>query len=57
MGDADIGARPVAGPGGERQPSLLVQKVCLAVIVIAVIVTVVVPTLIWAAGILLAGSR
>jgi len=57
MGDADIGARPGAGPVKEQHPSLLAQKVCLAVIVLAIFVTVILPMLIWAAAILLAGSR
>jgi hypothetical protein len=57
MGDADIGARPAAQTGGEKQPSLFVQKACISVIVVAVFVAVVLPMLVWAAGILLAGSR
>ena len=57
MGDADIGAQPGAGPGGEQQPSLLLQKGCLSAIVLAVFITVVLPMLIWVAGILVAGSR
>ena len=57
MGDADIGARSGAGSGREERPSLAVQKVCLSVIAAAVFVAVFVPMLIWAAGILLAGSR
>jgi hypothetical protein len=57
MGDADSGARSGAGPDRDERPSLVVQKVCLSVMVIAVVVAVFVPALIWAAGILLAGSR
>ena len=57
MGDADSGARPGAAQGREERPSLVVQKVCLLAIVVAVFVAVFVPMLIWAAGILLAGSR
>ena len=57
MGDADSGARPGAAQGREERPSLVVQKVCLLAIVVAVFVAVFVPALIWAAGILLAGSR
>ena len=57
MGDADIGARPGARPGGEEQPSLFLAKGCLSMIVVAVFVTVILPMLIWAAAILLAGSR
>ena len=57
MGDADIGARPGTGSGREERPSLVVQKVFLSAIVVAVFAAVFVPMLIWAAGILLAGSR
>jgi hypothetical protein len=57
MGDAPIGARPGAGTDSEEQPSLVLAKGCLAAIVLAVFVTVVLPMLIWAAAILLAGSR
>ncbi len=57
MGDADIGARPRAGSSREERPSLVVQKACLSAIVVVVFVAVFVPLLIWAAGILLAGSR
>ena len=57
MGDADMGARPGAGTGGEKQPSLFAQKACVSLIVAAVFVVVVLPMLVWAAGILFAGSR
>jgi hypothetical protein len=57
MGNADIGARPGGGPGGEEQPNLFLAKACLTVIVLAVFVTVILPMLIWAAAILFAGSH
>jgi hypothetical protein len=57
MGDADSGARSGAGPDREERPSLVVQKVCLSAIVAVVVLAVFVPMFIWAAGILLAGSR
>lgn len=57
MGDAESGAGSGAGPGREERPSLVAQKVCLSALVVAVFAAVVVPMLIWAAGILLAGSR
>jgi hypothetical protein len=57
MGDADSGARSGAGPDREERPSLVAQKVCLSAIAVAVVAAVFVPMLIWAAGILLAGSR
>lgn len=57
MGDADIGSRSGAGSSREERPSLVVQKACISAIVVVVFVAVFVPMLIWAAGILLAGSR
>ncbi len=53
----DIGARPGAGTGEEKQPSLFAQKACVSLIVAAVFLAVVLPMLVWAAGILFAGSR
>ena len=57
MGDADIGARSGAGSDREERPSLVGQKVCLLVVVVVVFAAVFVPMLVWAAGILLGGSR
>ena len=57
MGDANAGARPGAEPGQEEQPNLFLARGCLALIVLAVFVTVVLPVIVWAASILIAGSR
>jgi hypothetical protein len=57
-GNADVEAPAGAGPGeGDYQGASFLARCCLAVIILVVFVTVVLPMLIWAAGIVFAGSR
>ena len=58
MGPVETHGRPGEGPGdGEEQGTSLLARGCLVLILVIVVAVVVVPILVWAAGIIFAGSR
>jgi hypothetical protein len=58
VGDEDVRAPAGAAPGEEDyQGASFLARACLAAFILIVFVVVVLPMLIWAAGIVLAGSR